>query len=376
MFIRCLFTLGENMEKSNDVVLAVVDDGHFNNKGMILNRDGDPVRYVSPTVILSGHSKTVSLLEEETCRDYITKCNMEQDQDSDVYFSVPSTPQFGERDNMVDTQNFHYQLSEANRVMVHSMLHRMGLAGKKVKLVTTSPLKRYFKSNGDTDTDYINARNQNLMIPVTMSNGQSVDVVSCDQIPEGFAVFLSMLFNYKKVNKSYQLNMNRQMATKDILILDFGGETLDSAVISNGQLMVNKCCTIEGAGTLKIYEDVYDHLKSYRRNISRQELTQAIEMGKFFTDKKQTNEIDISEIVARTIRDTLSDGIDKVTNRTPLNEFDEVFIAGGTSITLNKYISALIPNALTTNDPLYDNAFGALLNLIREEALNGKAVTC
>ncbi|MBF4308306.1 plasmid segregation protein ParM domain-containing protein, partial [Vibrio anguillarum] len=106
-----------------------------------------------------------------------------------------------------------------------------------------------------------------------------------------------MLLKYNQDSK--KISIDGELIHKDILILDFGGQTLDVAVISGNSLLTDKSFTEEGVGMLKIYDHMYDYLKSYRQNISRVEMSDIIETGQFYTDKKQTNLISVVDEVEK-----------------------------------------------------------------------------
>ncbi|EKO3607151.1 ParM/StbA family protein [Vibrio metschnikovii] len=350
--------------QSEEVISVVVDDGHFNLKGVMLGEKGEIARFVKPSLIMSGHSNAVSTISADKYnKDFETI-----DKDGNpTYFTAMDRLPFGQNSMLVDTQNQKFQLSEANRILVHAMLHHMGLEGKKVHLITTSPMQRYFRSSGEIDSRYIDERNANLMVPVYTKDGKQVEIVQCEQVPEGFATYLSMLLKYNQDSK--KISIDGELIHKDILILDFGGQTLDVAVISGNSLLTDKSFTEEGVGMLKIYDHMYDYLKSYRQNISRVEMSDIIESGQFYTDKKQTNLISVADEVEKAIRNVLTAGLDKVSKRVPFNNFDKVIVTGGSAIVLAKYLKVIIDETEHASDPLFSNAIGALINHIREKRM-------
>ncbi len=355
------------MSNVDEIVTVVIDNGHFNLKGLMLTERREIARFVMPTMVLPGYGTAMNF-GSDTDLDFKTTGNTS---DEEMHFNVVHRLPYGNVSMLIDTQNHEFQLSEANRVLVHAMLHKMGLEGKKVKLVATSPMQRFFNSDGTMNTVYIEKCNQNLKIPVFKKDGSTVEIVDVEQIPEGFATFLSLMF--KMNDKTKQIGMQASVRNEDILILDFGGQTLDVAVVSNGQLVTDKSYTEEGHGMLKIYDRLYDHIKSYRRNVPREELSQAIETGVFYTNKKKTAEIDISQKVTEVIRNVLSTALDKIQKRTPINEFDRVVIAGGGGQLLMKEISAHLTDAELAEDPLFSNALGALLYKVSQDSASKAA---
>ncbi|MEZ8240993.1 MULTISPECIES: ParM/StbA family protein [Vibrio] len=342
------------MSEKETPVIVVVDDGHFNAKGILLSDSYEPVHYLMPTMVMKGHSTAQFGVDHATPVDFNT---LDED-GNEVYYNVVEKMSFGMNGYLVDTGNEDFQTSEANRVLVHAMLHKMGLAGKKVILYATSPMQRYFHLGGTLNEGYINKRNENLMKPVQSKDGKSVEVISTTQVPEGFATYLSVLLKPNKNKK--RMGVDISVTQLDILILDFGGQTLDVAVISNGQLVTNSSYTEEGMGMLKIYEHLTSYLSTYRKNISRTEMAEIIETGIFYTDKKRKNKIDVSDQVQKIIKDVLSTAMDKINSRTPTREFDRVLIAGGGVLTIEKEIKLYIDEAEMVSDPLYANALGSL----------------
>lgn len=353
-----------------EIVPVVIDDGHYSQKGANLSNKNHACFYLLPSLIQSGHSQIMSMDGTDSQSDFVTQANDSTDGTKPLYFSVHNRIQFGSQSSLVDTQNELFQLSEASRVLVHAMLHHMGLAGKKVHLITTSPMRRYFFADGDVNTEYIAKRNENLMKPVSNAKGESVEVVRCDQVPEGFASYLSLLIKYKEHTKGYTLGHNVELSNQDILLLDFGGQTINVTVVSNGRLMTNLSYSEEGMGALRIYEQLADHFKSYRRNITRDEITKAIETGEFYTDKRGTNKIDVSRTVDKVVRNVLIPGLERVQQRTPFANFDRIIASGGTAKTTWKIIKSIDPAIELIDDPVNSNAKGAFYNLLRERKIH------
>lgn len=350
----------------SEIITVVVDDGHFNVKGAIMSESFEPVRYTIPSMVLTGYSNNFLTRSNDISYDL----NTEDVDGKTNFYNVVSKLDFGSNEFLLDTQNSEFQLSAANRVLVHSMLYHMGLKGKKVRLYATSPMQRYFHSDGSVNEDYIKQRNDNLKKPVFLKDNSTIEIVEVTQIPEGFATYLSILMKPNKAKGT--INIDTSVTREDVLILDFGGQTLDVAVVSNGKLVVQKSYTEEGMGMLKIHDRLYDYLKSYRRNISREEMSRVIETGVFATDKKGTNKINVSERVHKVVRDVLSAAMDKVSKRTPTHEFDRVIIGGGGAQIIEREIKLYIDGAEMVRDPLHSNAIGTLYMATSEVSASQK----
>lgn len=354
------------MRNESQDVTVVIDDGHFNLKGIALNpKSGELIKYVKPSLVMKGHSSTPSFRESTFENDFFADIG-----GSSVPYSVMEGLPFGQNNMLVDTQNLEFKTDPANCVLVHAMLHHMGLSGQKVKLLCTSPLQRFFHSNGEVNSEYISKRNENLKTQVKTKDGQMVEVVSVEQVPEGFSTYLSLLHNYDPGKRS--IKIDTQLMKQDILILDFGGQSLDVAVMVGGKLMSQQSYTEEGVGMLRIHNDLMSYLKSYRRNIDRPEMNRIIETGTFFTDKRQTNEISVQDHVDKVVRDVLSAGIDRVSKRTPFNNFDKIVASGGSAKSLARHLQNLIPEIEFVKDPLFANGEGAMLNHIRVSEIQKK----
>lgn len=354
------------MSAQSDVVTVVIDDGHFNLKGIAVDpKSGELIKYVKPSLVMQGHASMPSFKESTFESDFIA-----QKDGKELFYSVMENLPFGQNSMLVDTQNLEFKTDPANTVLVHAMLHHMGLSGKKVHIICTSPLQRFFHTNGEVNSNYVAARNENLMMPVTKTSGEQVEVVSCEQVPEGFATYLSLLHLYNPAKRS--ISINTDTMNKDILILDFGGQSLDVAVMSSGKLMSQQSYTEEGIGMLKIHSDLLSYLKSYRRNIDRPEMDRIIETGLFYTDKRGKNEMSVQDHVDKVIRDVLSHGIDRIQKRTPFNNFDRVVASGGSAKTISRHLANIIPDIEFVDDPLFANAVGAMLNQIRIAEVNKK----
>jgi len=350
---------------SDEIITVSIDDGHFNNKGQIIGKDGHIISYLSPSYVMNGSNSSFGVMGNEDTSEFTTL----DAQGNTKTFTTFERVRYGEEENMVETQSHEYLHSEANRVMVHSMLHKMGLAGKKVALITTSPIRRYFKANGEVDQQYVDKRNANLMQPVypALEGVEPVEVVSVVQIPEAYAAFLSLLFDYRVNSGKGQLKIQQDYKSVDILLLDFGGQTLDAGVISNAQPMKADCITAEGVGMLAVNELVYDELKTYRRKIDRREIMDIIETGKFRTSRHTDNVIDVSETVGKSIRKVYENGLHNIKSKIPFGDFDMILGAGGAlkNPTVARTISGLIPEIKLIDEPMYANANGGLKYLIK-----------
>ncbi|ELO1827425.1 ParM/StbA family protein [Vibrio cholerae] len=347
-------------------IIASIDDGHHNGKGQLISKGGDVTSFISPTLIMHGsYSSFGSASQNPDVSEFKTVNADGQDE----YYTVFQRLRYGEAEHMIDTQNQDYLLSEANRVFVHSMLHRMGLSGQKVELVTTLPIRRYFKKSGNLDQDYIDARNENLKKSVIPMNGdEPVEIVSVTQMPESFVSYLSLLIKYQNNKGQGRISVDSEYLNKDILILDFGGQTLDVGVVSRGQLQTKKCETFEGVGMLAVNELLADELRSYRKNLDRLELDNIISTGKFRPSKQSDAEHDVSHIVQSCINAVYTNGIEKIKARFPMHDFHLILGAGGPLVCISNLVKQLIPEIQIVEDPLMSNSNGGLKYLLKKKA--------
>ncbi|BCL74001.1 hypothetical protein TUMSATVNIG1_59870 (plasmid) [Vibrio nigripulchritudo] len=335
---------------------VAIDDGHRNTKGAQLGPTG-PINMLMETNLVRGEP---SSLGGDCNLTFTTK----DEEGSEEYFTVLNEIKFGDREVLVDTHNESYLSSSANRVMVHAMLLEMGLAGKEVDLITTLPMQRYFKPNGEANSELINERNKSLSLPVSNEKGESVLVKSCTQVPEGFAAFINRGYKLKSANGKISIGKDESLFNKDILLFDFGGQTTDSAVISNGKLVSPKSMTGEGAGMLSLHECIINEFQTYRKNISPKEVDEIIKTGMFTPSKMNPeNSIDVSEKVSKAVRTTFGPAIEKILQRTPISNFDLGFCTGGGASVAMQH--NLIDVAFEMDkDPLFGNANGALKYLL------------
>lgn len=350
------------MEEKTNNTSAAVDDGHFNNKGAILV-DNKLVLYIRPTLIRPGLDG--SGLNNSVDGEYGYKTTGENGEV--LYFTVSSVFHYSQSESLCDTQNKSYQTSPAARVMVHHMLHMMGLANKNVDLVTSSPIDRFFL-NGKPDKAYLQARTKSLSTKVESVSGDSVNITSHIEYPEGWAAFQNHLIELKSSGKdNLSLSLNADLKAQDVLYFDFGGQTLDIASIERGRLIVKKSFSIENAGMLAIHDALKGYLRTYRENISSKELDDVIRTGKFRVAKALNSEsINVEQEVNQSISYVLSMAVDKINARFKTSDYDQSIAVGGSALTLDKHISMSFAHVMVSKDALEANVFGLFKRALLE----------
>ena len=78
------------MSKSNEIVHVVVDNGHFNLKGVFLDSQQEIPRFIMPTMVMLGYGNAMNFSSEGNL-DFKTKRNThgeEVNSDEEMHFNV------------------------------------------------------------------------------------------------------------------------------------------------------------------------------------------------------------------------------------------------------------------------------------------------
>ena len=111
------------------------------------------------------------------------------------------------------TTNVAWQYSDVNAVAVHHALLCTGLTPCEVDIVVTLPLTEFYDRDNQPRTDNIRRKQQNLMRPVVLNDGETFTIRSVEVMPESIPAGFSVVRDLDELDS--------------LLIVDLGGTTLD-----------------------------------------------------------------------------------------------------------------------------------------------------
>ncbi|HIF9347049.1 TPA: plasmid segregation protein ParM domain-containing protein [Photobacterium damselae] len=213
-------------------LLVAIDDGSGNmahcfedTKGVIY--DGKAVSCVVPKVLPSLTSGIIETAWETEGKSFtVTRSSAEA----------------------VNTCNKDYQLSSANRILVHNTIATAGLNDHPVYLGVTLPTEQFYNRGSDNiiNDERIESKKANLLIPSTNISGvyQSPNIVGVKVYPEAIPayVYCSALPDGTP-NPDYP-------EEHTTLVIDLGRYTCDMAVITTGYSVIDYLTTENGVQKL------------------------------------------------------------------------------------------------------------------------------
>lgn len=257
----------------------------------------------------------------------------------------------------MDTRMVDYPVSDLNRVLVNHALSDVGLGAQQLYLVTGLPVDQYYKDSAP-NKELIERKMASLGKPVTRigAGAPMANIGRQKVVSEAIAAFYDALLN---PDGTYNASIQQIIARRPVAVMDFGGKTLDMAVvIENVRGVYGERSGTENIGVLSLMTKVGARLKS-RFNLSNDPPASYVEEAMrtkkydFFGEQH-----DVSEIIEGSCREYLNEAknffVTKVGDGSDLGAV--IFVGGG---------AALIRSALG------DEAFGEIYKgkcLIADEA--------
>ncbi|MET4696671.1 ParM/StbA family protein [Endozoicomonas lisbonensis] len=201
--------------------LVVVDEGSRQVKVCWQDADGKIQTKVIPSNV-NDQQEGNDFLGNPHDSNYLIKNN----EGTDVNYFVFDFESVLDR---VDTNTERYQVSHANRALVHEALRQAGFEGKPVEVVCTLPLSQFFIHNGQgrRDDSRIDEKKKNLMGEIANVNSiPAAKITDCRVAPESISAWFNLLFK-----DDLTVDAEKYQATS-VLIVDIGGTTTDIAMIN------------------------------------------------------------------------------------------------------------------------------------------------
>lgn len=140
----------------------------------------------------------------------------------------------GDFDDIIRTNIPSYQVSEANRALVHETLRQSGFGGESVRVAVTLPMNQFFSrvKGSPINQSLISAKKRNILGGIKSAAGhQLAEIIDCKVYPEGIpALFDTIRDDSGALKPGFADGMK-------IMVVDIGGTTTDVSVVTpNGTI--------------------------------------------------------------------------------------------------------------------------------------------
>ncbi len=249
----------------SEITFIAVDDGSGNIASMYINDAGKSVESMTPSGIvnrlLADGGRGIS------DRAWVTESG---------HFTVNHSSII-----QVNTCTKEYQLSEANRVLVHDCIARS--TANPVYLAVTLPTSQFYTGDDENpiDSERIEMKRKNLMRTVTNYSGayQSPNVLGVLVFPESIPAYVYCVYSAK--------NQNDYPDNHLTLVVDLGRYTCDIALIGTDYQVISFSTTESG---------VYKLTEKLRQLITRNSSKLNINDASSFSDNFLNQIIDVGYI--------------------------------------------------------------------------------
>ncbi len=258
----------------------------------------------------------------------------------------------------VPTMSDEYPTSPQNRVVVHHAMHRAGLSGQRVELVTSLPIRLFYRKGerNPKNEDLISSKKQNLAVAVRSMDLPAIEVGGTQEVmPEAVSVF----FDYAIQETDDGPVRDKARGEHAIGVIDIGGRTTDFATISDKRLDFSRSGSAN-LGILKIHEELKEAIISKHdlEDLSDSVVDRAMQSGRV---KLRNREFDVSPIIDQ-LKGQLASSIRAHANRYFGSgaELDRILLIGGGSVALASFIEGWYSGdqLLAVEDPVFANARG------------------
>lgn len=256
-----------------------------------------------------------------------------------------------------DTTAFDgYPTSGMNRAIVMHALREAGLgADHKVVLCTGLPIKRYYVGS-EVNQKLVKAKRANLLKNDVFSiDGYKLPkIIEHTVSAEGIAAWFDLALNR---NDQGELEMDQDVLSSRIAVVDIGGRTTDVGLIDGGVLEMESSTTID-VGMLSIKAALREKIKGiYNTEPSIPKINAAIRTGKMSLFGEELSEVpELLRQVSKSTVDRIHGEVRRVLNDGA--DVDFVYFVGGTVSALSPHMDGWFKNQKMANDPSMANAMG------------------
>ncbi len=146
-----------------------------------------------------------------------------------------------------DTVHDDYPFSGENRSMIQHVLNEIKYRDPEqpVSICTGLPMRRYYRVNGQLNSESINKKVESLSKPVSIMHGENeepgIEVASNLVMPESLAAIFDLALDEKRDlqnarSRNVKVKKNTSVFNQHIAFIDIGGKTTDVAIWAAGQV--------------------------------------------------------------------------------------------------------------------------------------------
>ncbi|MGA4481692.1 plasmid segregation protein ParM domain-containing protein [Ectopseudomonas hydrolytica] len=330
---------------ADDVVLAVVDDGFRQMKGLEAN--GALVAH--PSLARAGF--TLSLIGGGD-----GDAGLGGYQTSGREYTVD--PQIDGEDTRFDD----FSTSEINRVLVHHTLHTLGLSGKRVVLATGLPFQSFFiAGSSEPHQPLIDRKMENLSQPVEPLGGlQPIQIIQQRVTAQGLVAYIDYVVDD---NGNFKSDVE---VDAPVAVIDIGGRTTDCVTVYGGGKLDHAGSGTGVVGISNVYDIIENELKR-KFGASKIRLSTLEHVARYRNIRLRGQQHDVGDIVDAAVAEISQQIIRESKRRIgDAAEMQAVILVGGGAALMSNCLKEAFPHLLVPERPEFSNARGMLKYLKME----------
>ena len=214
--------LEKNSKTQNEIIYVGVDDGHAEIK--VVTSTG--LKFQMPSKAVEG--RKVLSLGTNALGFSIVGTEVEG---NIRHFTISKDLQ-----NILETRERNYPISDLNLVLVHAALGNSGLGrelgegSQKVKICTGLPISTAYLPSGDPNSKIIEGKKRNLVRKVVVDGYEPCEIVSNSVVSEGIAALIDLMID----DHGKPTEFGNECADSLNMVIDIGGKTTDFGVLLPG----------------------------------------------------------------------------------------------------------------------------------------------
>jgi hypothetical protein len=337
-----------------------IDDGNYNCKAYGRSGQEDTMSVV-PSLVRKGLSRNRSAIDVAGLNG--------SGHDSSTFHIEGSVYSTGDVKN--DSKRSHdreYGASAENLSVVHNVLHKAGMSGQDVNIMTGLPFKYYYTPSGDVNKELVDRKKQMFRNSVEDVDGARlpVNIIKHNVMAQGEAAYFDLLIDieYQRLSSGFKITgkPNKEILNSNVLILDIGGGTTDPVFIKKGGVIDHsRSGTFEHAG-YKMISEMEDMVKSnfgITSELGRDKYEQAIVTGELIINAKRI--VDVTEIRDELVEQHFETIYEKMVGIVQgIEDVDIIAPVGGTTLFFVDAIKRRMKdnNVVDVSLPIYANPRG------------------
>lgn len=248
-----------------------------------------------------------------------------------------------------------YPYSPLNRVIVSHAMRQCNIpSNAEIYVCSGLPVKKYY-IGGKMNSKLIKAKMKNWLKNdvVPLGGGLLPTFVKHDVISEGIAAYFDLVMVR---NSEGRLQVDQDIRSSRVGIIDIGGRTTDIAVIQDGNLDTSRSNTVN-VGMLAVKEAVKESVQEkYDLTPTLEQLNQALTLKKI----KMYGAWEGVQDIVKSAEQAVASRIESECRRCLSNssDLDQIVFVGGTVVALEEYIQGWFKQQRIGDDPSFANARG------------------